>query len=112
IGESMTPIVVLLLLIVTEYLAMLPVRVKQLILFTIVGEFLLSRGIHLLFIGAEKTVVWDGNADLKTNYSLQFARDLIGTPIGLFMAIVALIIFLVIGWKTVSGGGDLGESLE
>jgi len=28
------------------------------------------------------------------------------------MAIVALIIFLVIGWKTVSGGGDLRESLE
>lgn len=112
IGESMTPIVVLLLLIVTEYLAMLPVRLKQLILFTIVGEFVLSRGIHLLFLGAEKTVVWDGNADLKTNYSLQFARDLIGTPIGLFMAIVALIIFLVIGWKTVSGGGDLRESLE
>jgi hypothetical protein len=103
VGESMTPIIFFLLLTVTEYLAELMVKVQRLLLLTITIEFFLSRGIHLQFLGTEGSVVWDGNADLKANYGLVFARELIGSSIGLYMAIVALIALLAIAWKTRSG---------
>jgi hypothetical protein len=100
VGESMTPLVVLLFFFAVEYLATLPVRVKQGAFLAVVLEFFLSRGIHLLFLGTEGSVVWDGNADLKGKYALVFARDIIGNSSGLWITTIPLILFLVIGWKS------------
>jgi ABC-type Mn2+/Zn2+ transport system permease subunit len=96
----MTPLVVLLFFFAVEYLATLPVRVKQGAFLAVVLEFFLSRGIHLLFLGTEGSVVWDGNADLKGKYALVFARDIIGNSSGLWITTIPLILFLVIGWKS------------
>jgi hypothetical protein len=99
VGESMTPIVFVLLLVATKYLYTLPVQFKQFILLMVAGEFLDSRGIHLAFLAMGSPIIWDENIVLKVSHYLVFARDLIGHSWSILMVVCGLLISLMMGLK-------------
>ncbi|GAB1541799.1 hypothetical protein NUACC21_44720 [Scytonema sp. NUACC21] len=99
VGESMTPIVFVMLLVATEYLYTLPVQFKQFILLMVAGEFLDSRGIHLAFLAMGSPIVWDENIVLKVSHNLVFSRDLIGNSWAILIVVVGILISLMMGLK-------------
>jgi hypothetical protein len=103
VGESMTPIVFLLLLVASEYFYDLGVKFRQLFLLILTGEFLISRGLHLVFLGIGHPFIWDDNLSLKNDKNLVFARDLMATPWpGFLITTLSFILLLVIGLKACS----------
>ncbi len=102
VGESMTPMVILLLLVAAEYLYALPVKLRQMMLLMVAGEFLFSRGIHLFFLAINHPAILDGNADLKFENNLVFAGNLIATRWPAGIVIILFLILLVIGLKASS----------
>jgi hypothetical protein len=99
VGESMTPIFYFLMLVVTEYLYTLPIKVKRLLLLISFGEFLLSFGLHMSFMAMDSSIVWDSNLNLKFNNDLLFARDLTKTAWPIFVGAIGFLLLLAIGFK-------------
>jgi hypothetical protein len=103
VGESMTPMVFLLLLVASEYFYDLGVKLRQMFLLVLTGEFLISRGLHLVFLGIGHPFIWDDNLSLKNDENLVFARDLMVTPWpGFLITTLSFILLLVIGLKACS----------
>lgn len=91
-GESMTPVVILLILVGSEYLSLLSVGLRRLILLSFACEFFISRGLHLFLFAVSSPFIFDGNAKLKSANNLIFARDLIGTQwTGCILAMTAFL---------------------
>lgn len=101
VGESMTPVILLLLLVATEYLLQLPIKLQQPILLMVAGEFAISRGLHLVALAMKHRVIWDNNIGLKVENNLVFARDLIKTPrLALMFTILAFLVLLAVGLRS------------
>ena len=99
VGESMTPIFFFLVLIVAEYLSVLPIGVRRSLLLLSFGEFLLSFGLHMSFMAMDSMVVWDSNLNLKFNNDLFFARDLTETAWPILVGVIGFLFLLAIGFK-------------
>lgn len=99
VGESMTPIFFFLVLVIAEYLYVLPINVKRSLLLLSFGEFLLSFGLHMSFMAMDSPIVWDSNLNLKFNNDLFFARDLTETAWPIFVGAISFLILFAIGCK-------------
>jgi hypothetical protein len=101
VGESMTPIFFFLVLVVAEYLSVLPMNLRRSLLLLSFGELLLSFGVHMGFMAMDSPIVWDKNLNLKFNNDLFFARDLTGTAWPIFLGVIGFLVLL-------GGVADLG----
>lgn len=99
VGESMTPIFFFLVLVIAEYLSILPMSLRRSLLLFSFGEFLLSFGLHMSFMAMDSLIVWDSNLNLKFNNDLFFAQDLTETAWPIFIGAIGFIVLLAIVWK-------------
>jgi len=86
--ESMAPLILVGLMIATQFVKIFDISIQRSILGILLFEFTISRGGHTLFLGLGLYSSDDPNLLLKTEHSLLFARDLLMTswPImGLFV---------------------------
>ena len=112
VGESMTPIIFILILVATKYLDALPVNFKRFILLMVAGEFLDFRGVHLAFLAMQSPIIWDENIILKVSNNLVFARDLIGNSWSILIVVSGFLISLIIALKNCSSDSENPEAVN
>ena len=112
VGESMTPIIFILILVATKYLDALPVNLKRFILLMVAGEFLDFRGVHLAFLAMQSPIIWDENIILKVSNNLVFARDLIGNSWSILIVVSGFLISLIIALKNCSSDSENPEAVN
>jgi hypothetical protein len=110
-GESMTPIVLMALIVVIKIADNLTaVQQRKIVLFTF-AEFLASRGIQTFLYVIKTISESDPNLILKDQFHLVFAQDMAGSFREFFVCIIAAgCIFML--WEFLSTGRDLENQFD